>query len=534
MEGMQKGFELQSTVTAEMDESKELSGSDIDPPNTAPAVHGFTENDRRDMHRMGKNQELMRNFRLISTVGFTTCVMGTWEILLTANTQGLIAGGMAGLFWSLCWCYVGQTFIVLSLAEMASMAPTAGGQYHWVSEFAPRKYQKWMSYTSGWLATLSWQSIVAADCYIVGGIVQGLIVVADPNYVPERWQATLLIIASAIGIGLFNIYGAKHLPLAEGIFATFHVFAFFPVIAVLWAMAPKQSARAVFVEFTDNGAGWPTTSLAVMVGQVSSMFAVIGSDSVAHISEEIEDAGVIVPRGMMWAFLLNIPLTFGLLLTYLFCIGDVTEALGSATGYPFIYVFSNATQSRGGTIALVVVVLLLLIMITISSLASSSRQIWAFSRDRGLPFSGWLSHVHPSLQIPANSIIFTCLYTILLSLINIGSSVGFNAVLSLTSSALMATYLISIGSVTYKRLTHQPLPTARWSLGRYGLLVNCLACLYAFWAFFWSFWPNSYQPTVQMFNWSSVLFSGVMIIAALVYVFWARKVYEGPVAKVRW
>jgi hypothetical protein len=59
MEGMQKGFELQGTVTAEMDESKELSGSDIDPPNTAPAVHGFTKNDRRDMHRMGKNQELM-------------------------------------------------------------------------------------------------------------------------------------------------------------------------------------------------------------------------------------------------------------------------------------------------------------------------------------------------------------------------------------------------------------------------------------------------------------------------------------------
>ena len=136
---------------------------------------------------------------------------------------------------------------------------------------------------TGWLATLSWQSIIAVDCYIVGGIVQGLIVVADPNYVPERWQATLLIIASAIGIGLFNIYGAKHLPLAEGIFATFHVFAFFPVVAVLWAMAPKQSVRAVFVEFADNGAGWPTTVWAVMVGQVSSMFTVTGSDSVAHI-----------------------------------------------------------------------------------------------------------------------------------------------------------------------------------------------------------------------------------------------------------
>ncbi|KAI9866914.1 MAG: hypothetical protein M1823_009143, partial [Watsoniomyces obsoletus] len=74
--------------------------------------------------------------------------MGTWEILMTSNTQALLAGGSAGLFWSLCWSYTGQTFIVLSLAEMASMAPTAGGQYHWVSEFAPEKYQKILSYLS--------------------------------------------------------------------------------------------------------------------------------------------------------------------------------------------------------------------------------------------------------------------------------------------------------------------------------------------------------------------------------------------------
>jgi len=85
-------------------------------------------NDRRDMQRMGKKQELMRNFRVISSIGFTTCVMGTWEILFTTNTQALISGGSAGLFWSMVWTYLGQTFIVLSLAEMASMAPTAGGQ----------------------------------------------------------------------------------------------------------------------------------------------------------------------------------------------------------------------------------------------------------------------------------------------------------------------------------------------------------------------------------------------------------------------
>ena len=41
-----------------------------------------TDNDRYDMRRMGKKQEFRRNFATLSTIGFTTCVMGTWEILL--------------------------------------------------------------------------------------------------------------------------------------------------------------------------------------------------------------------------------------------------------------------------------------------------------------------------------------------------------------------------------------------------------------------------------------------------------------------
>lgn len=130
------------------------------------AKEGFTVADQQDMNRMGKQQQFRRNFRFITTVGFTCCVMGTWEILMVSNTQALLAGGSAGLFWSLCWSYCGQAFIVLSLAEMSSMAPTAGGQYReligprrhvrtantipdWVSEFAPAGSQKLLSYLSG-------------------------------------------------------------------------------------------------------------------------------------------------------------------------------------------------------------------------------------------------------------------------------------------------------------------------------------------------------------------------------------------------
>ena len=245
---------------------------------TDDQTKGFTDQDKTDMKRMGKKQELIRNFRLLSSIAFTTCNMGTWEILLTANTQGLVAGGSAGLFWSLVWVYVGQAFVILSLAEMASIAPTAGGQYHWVSEFAPRQYQKILSYTSGWLSTLAWQSFVAVDSFIVGEVILGMITINDPSFVPQKWQATLLIIATVLALAAFNFLAGKRLADAENVFFAFHLLAFLPVIVTLLALTPeKQTAKAVFTQFTDNGAGWSSMGLTVMVGQVSCIFVVLGN-----------------------------------------------------------------------------------------------------------------------------------------------------------------------------------------------------------------------------------------------------------------
>jgi choline transport protein len=105
--------------------------------------------------------------------------------------------------------------------------------------------------------------------------------------------------------------------------------------------------------------------------------------------------------------------------------------------------------------------------------------------------------------------------------------------LSLSTVALMATYVISLGCVTWKRVKYpETLPKARWSLGRFGLPINILGLIYAVWSFFWSFWPNAHDITAQNFNWACVLFVGLMGIAGMLSVVHARKVYEGPVAKV--
>jgi choline transport protein len=144
------------------------------------------------------------------------------------------------------------------------------------------------------------------------------------------------------------------------------------------------------------------------------------------MAEEIKDAGKTVPRAMIGAYLMNGSLGIVFLISYMFMITDVEAALGDASGYPHLWVFAQAV-SPGGVVALNAIPTVLIFAGTLTFNLSTSRQTWAFARDRGLPFSDWIGHVDPKLQVPANAVTITCLITIILSFINIGSDVAFNA-----------------------------------------------------------------------------------------------------------
>lgn len=64
-------------------------------------------------------------------LGFASTVMVAWEILPVISVYALQDGGTPIIFWGLVAGIIGMTFVYASLAEMASMCPTAGGQYHW-------------------------------------------------------------------------------------------------------------------------------------------------------------------------------------------------------------------------------------------------------------------------------------------------------------------------------------------------------------------------------------------------------------------
>lgn len=91
--------------------------------------------------------------------------------------------------------------------------------------------------------------------------------------------------------------------------------------------------------------------------------------------------------------MLNGTLGFAMLVAVLFCLGDIEQIVETNTGYPFMAIFLNATQSVGGAAAMASIVATLGICATIALLASSSRMTWSFARDRGLPFSRYLGKV---------------------------------------------------------------------------------------------------------------------------------------------
>lgn len=105
-----------------------------------------TADDAKDMHRLGKTQEFRRNFRSFSVLGLSSVIMATWVAILGSASFSLINGGLAGTIWMYVGVWVFTIPVTLSLAEMASMAPTSGGQYHWTSEFAPPSCQRFLSY----------------------------------------------------------------------------------------------------------------------------------------------------------------------------------------------------------------------------------------------------------------------------------------------------------------------------------------------------------------------------------------------------
>jgi amino acid transporter len=209
----------------------------------------------------------------------------------------------------------------------------------------------------------------------VGTIIQGLITLNQPDYAFQRWHGTLLTIAVVAFCVAIHAFAARRLPVIEGSLAVLHFGGLIAVIAVLWAMAPRNNAHDAFLKLTNNG-GWSSDGLSMLVGLYPLTLCLLGFDSQVHMSEEISSAARGLPRSIMWSTYANAFLGFIMVITLIFTWGDADDIAASPTGYPFLQVFYNTTRSLAGTDVMSLLIILPLTGSVIACVATASRQIW--------------------------------------------------------------------------------------------------------------------------------------------------------------
>lgn len=149
--------------------------------------------------------------------------------------------------------------------------------------------------------------------------------------------------------------------------------------------------------------------------------------------------------------------------------------------------------------------------------------------------------------IPVYAVVVASITACVIGLINIGSTVAFNIVISLSVASLYASYIITESFLLYRRCTGGI--RSRNSLddttepgvlvwgpfhlpGIFGIAVNVFAVCFGIIVFVFSFFPVSYRPGADGMNYSVVMTAAVVVFSILYYVIWARKEFKGPIVEV--
>lgn len=510
---MDSKFDLEKVDTAETD--KQLGH--VDTVDASRLAH------------LANHEELRQGFSVWSLGGLCLCLMATWEALSSVVAAALTSGGAPCLFYNYVLSFLGTIAVAVSLAEIASIWPTAGGQYHWVAELAPSKHRLAASWFTGWIS-IGGQIVLTASAAFAGGLqYQAMITLNNPDsYIPTRWQGMLfywLVLAYSL---MVNIWGSKVLPhtnLASGVL---HIAGFLAIVVTLGVLAPKHDAHYVFVE-VQNSSGWSSDGVAWLVGLISSVYPFLGYDAAAHMAEELPNPGRNVPLAMVGSVLVNGIIGFIYCVVLLFCLGDLENLLTSPTGFPFMQLFLNTTNSAAGATVMTLIICLIATAANAAGLTSTSRTFWAFARDDAMPCATYFTRISPSLKVPVRMIVLVSVLEMLLGLIYLGSSTAFNAVLSMAilgmylSYALPIAYMLFHGRRNLRKQGHFKLSKT------VGMVVNVFALLWLILAMFFSTWPSFYPVTEVNMNYSTVVLGGWILFGAAYFLVAGRKRYSGPI-----
>jgi amino acid transporter len=500
----------------------------------APVPEFHTSEDEKVLHKLGYAQELFRAMGVFRNFAISFTIISILAGCLTSYYLAFQWGGPVSVEWG--WIVVGvfTTFVALSMAEIASTYPTAGGLYYWSSKLGSPAW--------GWFT--GWFNLIGL-IGIIGAVGYGLAIYATAffnlvwDYPNDREHIFYLFAAFMVAAMLVNVFDVRITSLINEISAWWHVAGTLVIIfALIIVPDSHQSAGYVFGQTVNNsgfsGHGW-SSAIFWMVFAIGSIgmaqYTLTGYDASAHMAEETHKASRSAAVGMVWAVIVSVIGGFLLLTAITFAIPNQTAVQEQFT-YITTYIWQTSMGTHWAEVLLFIVVMAQFYCLTACQ-TSGSRMLFAFSRDGAVPGHRiWRTVSRHRVPVFACMAVATAGFLLLLPTYwnNLaGYYVG-------TSVGTTGLYIAFILPVFLRFRMGDRFEHGAWSLGRHYKWINVIAMIWVAFisvVFMLPTGPGGI-PWNSAWDWNLANYAPLTIFGAFVlfggwYVLSARKWFKGPV-----
>ena len=466
--------------------------------------------DERELGALGYAQELFRTIGGFSNFALSFSIISILTGAVTLYQHGLVMGGPAEMAFGWPLVAVFTMSVALSMAELASAVPTSGAMYHWSCRLG--------GHTWGWFT--AWFNI-AGQLAALAGIDYGAALFVTPLLGLPMTTANILAVYAAILLShaVINHFGIRLVAWLNDFSVTVHVVGVVAIVGALLLFAPKQPLGFFFVRATSNAQGWPYW-WAFVVGLLQAQWTFTGYDASASVSEETVDPRRRVPWGIVLAVAVSAIVGYILLIALTLAIRDIPAVLNArdATGHEVpavIAILDQALGARAGGLATTLAAMAMWFC-GLSAVTWSSRTIYAFARDSGMPGSTLWRRVSRNHATPAPAI-WLCVVVAFAATITSGT---YAVVTSVSVIGLYFSYIIPVYLAWRLRGTPSEAPHGPWHLGRFGSAINLIAIVWVVFICVILSLPDSMRAGKAI--------AGLAIVLSLWYALVERHRFRGP------
>lgn len=365
------------------------------------------DQDVRTLERMGYVQQLRRRMDAFSSFAISFSIICILAGCLTSFHLGLssVGGAAVGIGWPAS-CLLSLA-CALSMAQVASAFPTAGALYHWSSILGGRGW----GWLTAWLNIFGLVTVLAAINVGTYQFAMGSLVAKLGYDVSRASEGTAMLVQLA-GVGLITLTQAvfNHLGIRVTTILTdlsgylILVTAVVLTVAMVYFAPELHISRLFTLENFSGAAGgdvWPRSEsipYVFVLGFLLPAYTITGFDAPAHTSEETVGAQRAVPRGIVSSVLVSGVAGWIMLSAIVAAIPSTSDI--AAKGPNAIHGVFDAVLPSTFATGLYACIIVAQYLCGLATVTSSSRVVFAFARDGGLPWSSALSRVSPSFKTP--------------------------------------------------------------------------------------------------------------------------------------